>query len=147
MRAGFVFSITGCLLFHCLWQRVSLGGAFRVINGYAYLGVCTAIIQIPFVFEVNHSFDKDGAVYILPAFLEAVHRTEERFVKTGDEAGRFVGIEKSLSGSIDVGGVAFVSSSRMVLSVVEKDDPFWGVDSRRSTFGQMAVEISVAGRE
>lgn len=86
MRAGFVFSITGCLLFHCLWQRVSLGGAFRVINGYAYLGVCTAIIQIPFVFEVNHSFDKDGAVYILPAFLEAVHRTEERFVKTGDEA-------------------------------------------------------------
>ena len=118
-----------------------------VEHSYSYLRVGTAIIQIPFVFEVDHPFDEHRSVYILPALFETIHRAEERFVETGDETGRVIGVEEGLSGSVNIGGIAFVTSSRMVLAVVEKDDAFRGVDSRGTTFGKMAVEISVAWRE
>lgn len=62
-------------------------------------------------FEVDHSFYKYGSIHILPTLFKAIHRTEERFIETGDKAGRIIGVEECLSGSIDIGGIAFVTSS------------------------------------
>lgn len=52
--------------------------------------------------------------------FRTIHRAEERFVETGDETGRVIGVEEGLSGSVNIGGIAFVASACTVLTIIQK---------------------------
>ena len=80
-----------------------------------------------------------------PLFFETIHRAEERFVETGDETGRVIGVEEGLSGSVNIGGIAFVASACTVFTIIQKYDSLWSINSWRTAFRQLAVEVSVTG--
>ena len=83
----------------CLGQRICGSRFLRIVDSHTHFGICATIIQIPFIFIINHPFDEHRSVYILPALFETIHRAEERFVETGDETGWVIGVEEGLSGS------------------------------------------------
>ena len=130
-----------------LGQRICGGRFLRIVNGRTYFGVCATIIQIPFILVINHSFDEHCSVYILAALFETIHRAEERFVQTGDETGWVIGIKESLPGSIYISCIAFVTSACTVFTIIQKHNSFRSIDSRRTAFGQMTVEVSVTWRK
>ena len=65
--------------------------------------------------------------------------------RRGDETGRVIGVEEGLSGSVNIGGIAFVASACTVFTIIQKYDSLWSINSWRTAFRQLAVEVSVTG--
>ena len=58
---------------------------------------------------------------------------------------RVIGVEEGLSGSVNIGGIAFVASACTVFTIIQKYDSLWSINSWRTAFRQLAVEVSVTG--
>ena len=121
-------------------------GFLGVVNGYSDKRIGASVEEKPLSAEGYESFGEDGTGGVLSALLEGVLGVEVGVVEAVEQAGRVVGGEEGLPGTIGSGGIVWVAVvASAVLSVVEEDDAFAGLDGRRSAFHELAVEVASAG--
>ena len=79
-----------------------------------------------------------------PLFFEGSFGLEEGSIQAPQHFIGIIGVEQQLACTIRTCRIAGITSLLVVLPVIQQYNTLLGADSRRTTFGHLAVKVSVA---